>query len=98
MWICITSFKFMPLLLNLLGCKYRNKILSFSKYYYETILNRESSFTDVQRKAFYMQVPAMMYHFPHMFFIQQRILQGKQKQMAVRAENAAADRIKKAGE
>jgi len=55
----------------------------------------ESSFTDVQRKAFYMQVPAMMYHFPHMFFIQQRILQGKQKQMAVRAENAAADRIEK---
>jgi hypothetical protein len=29
-------------------------------------------FTDEQRAEFYREVPPMMYHFPHMYFLQQR--------------------------
>lgn len=40
----------------------------------------EAMFTDEERAEFYRKIPPMMYHFPHMFFMQQRMQQAQLEQ------------------
>lgn len=36
--------------------------------------------TEEDRAAFYNTIPPMMYHFPHMYFLQQRMQQQQERQ------------------
>lgn len=57
-------------------------------------------FTDEAREEFYTEVPAMMYHFPHMYYMQQKQQQHvamqqrmmRQQQLAEQAERAAREK------